>query len=44
MHVNFATLRGKYALEAWICDLEPLHGSKQVCMERGLDGLGESQG
>ena len=43
MHVNFATLRGKYALESWICDLEPLHGSNQVCMEKELTGLGESQ-
>ena len=42
MHVKFATLRDKHALEAWICDLEPLHGSKQVCMEKGLNGLGES--
>ena len=44
MHVKFATLRDKHALEAWICDLEPLHGSKQVCMERWLNGLSESQG
>ena len=42
MHVKFATLRDKHALEAWIYELEPLHGSKQVCMEKGLNGLGES--
>ena len=42
MHVKFANLRDKYVLEAWIYDLEPLHGSEHVCMERGLDGLGES--
>ena len=44
MHIKFATLRDKHALEAWIYELEPLHGSKQVCMEKGLNGLGESQG
>ena len=44
MHVKFATLRDKHAIEAWICDLEPLHGSNQVCMEKGLNGLDESQG
>ena len=43
MHVKFATLRDKHALEAWICDSEPLHGSNQVCMEKGLNGIGESQ-
>ena len=42
MHVKFATLCDKYALEAWICDLGPLHGSNQVCMEKGLNGLGKS--
>ena len=44
MYVKFATLRGKYALEAWICDLEPLHVSKQVCTDWGMNGFGESQG
>ena len=33
MHVKFATLRDKHTLEAWIYELEPLHGSKYVCME-----------
>ena len=44
MHVKFATLRDKHALEAWICNMEPLHGLKSVCMDDGLKGLDESQG
>ena len=43
MLVKFATLRDKYALDAWICDLGLLHGSNKVCMEKELNGLGESQ-
>mgnify|MGYP001555907381 CR=1 FL=1 len=41
MRVKFATLREKHALEAWICNLEPWHGLKSVCMDEGLQGLGE---
>ena len=41
MHVKFATLRDKHALEAWICNLEPCHGFKSVCMDEGLQGLDE---
>ena len=44
MYVKFATLRGTYGLEAWICHLEPLHGSKLVFMEKGLNGFSESHG
>ena len=29
MHVKFSTLHEKRALEAWICNLEPLHGLKE---------------
>lgn len=41
MCVKFATLRDNHALEAWICNLEPCHGLKSVCMDGGLWGLGE---
>ena len=41
MCVKFATLRDKHALEAWICNLEPCHGLKSVCMDGGLRGLSE---
>ena len=41
MHVNFATLRDKQALEGWICSLEPLHDLKSICMDEGLKGLDE---
>lgn len=44
MHVKFATLRVKHALVAWICSLEPLHGSNESVWQKGMKGLGESHG
>ena len=41
MCVKFATLRDKHALGAWICNLGPCHGLKSICMDEGLQGLGE---
>ena len=44
MHVKFATLRDKHAFGSWICNMEPLHGLKSICMDEGLKGLGEWHG
>ena len=44
MHVKFATLREKHALEAWIYSLGPMHGSNESVWQKGLKGLDESHG
>ena len=44
MHVKFATLRDKLVGEGWICNMEPLHGLKSICMDEGLKRLGEQHG
>ena len=44
MHVKFVNLRDKHAWEGWICNLESLHGLKNIYMDEGLKGLGEWHG